>query len=459
MNNEAFSRVKIDAQLRDEGWDVQNPTAVRYEYLLPNGTRADYVLCDRNGRSLYREVAALPELLLEKLITRKLTSQGIIAPKTLPRKLAKHILSGSSDPFRYRGRTTPKDITLTFDETDADELTRAVDLFCEVQLPALISTTAEDLSKKALKDLKRNWPDEHKRQHSELSGFRRRLEETWGKPIGQLRLLLTIAREWCGEAHAASESAEIHAGTQLDKLMVRFLTRGCQVTAEIICLLENGFADGAMARWRTLHEIGVVAAVIAKHGIDIAERYLAHHAVESKKAMEKYLACYQRLGFKPVDARTRKKVDKAYNAALLLYGDQFKADYGWAAHHLKNKRPTFANLEAAAGYAEMRAPYQLGNENVHAGVKSMYVRLGLLTDYDALLPGPSNAGFTDPGQYAAHTLTQIAALVCSSSQMDDLVAGKLMQMLREEIPQSFDLADKRLRKRDRDVRASESHRS
>ncbi len=50
--NEAFSRVKIDAQLKDEGWDVQNPTAVRYEYLLPHGTRADYVLCDVTaGRS------------------------------------------------------------------------------------------------------------------------------------------------------------------------------------------------------------------------------------------------------------------------------------------------------------------------------------------------------------------------------------------------------------------------
>ncbi len=50
--NEALSRVKIDAQLKDEGWETQNPNAVRYEYPLPDGTRADYVLCDRNGHSL-----------------------------------------------------------------------------------------------------------------------------------------------------------------------------------------------------------------------------------------------------------------------------------------------------------------------------------------------------------------------------------------------------------------------
>lgn len=50
--NEAFSRVKIDAQLKDQGWDVLDTNAVRFEYVLPDGTRADYVLCDRHGRSL-----------------------------------------------------------------------------------------------------------------------------------------------------------------------------------------------------------------------------------------------------------------------------------------------------------------------------------------------------------------------------------------------------------------------
>ena len=50
--NEAFSRVAIDAQVRDQGWEVENPNAVRYEYVLPDQTKADYVLCDRHGRAL-----------------------------------------------------------------------------------------------------------------------------------------------------------------------------------------------------------------------------------------------------------------------------------------------------------------------------------------------------------------------------------------------------------------------
>ena len=52
MTNEAFSRIKIDAQLADDGWVLTDGQSVRYEYPLPDGTRADYVLCDRHGRAM-----------------------------------------------------------------------------------------------------------------------------------------------------------------------------------------------------------------------------------------------------------------------------------------------------------------------------------------------------------------------------------------------------------------------
>lgn len=394
--------------------------------------------------------------MLEKIISKKLGDQGVKFPKTLPRKIAEHILSGTAEPFCHVGRTQPKDISLTFDEADLEEVTRVIDKFLNVQLPALVEGFAERISKKTLKDLKKRWAEEQRLQEVDLAGFRERMEETWGKPLGQLRMLLTIAREWCGEAHGEADDSEENGKSRLKKLMVRFLVRSCQVTDEMICLLENGFADGAMARWRTLHEIGVVAAVISKFGDDIAERYMAHQAVESRRAMKKYMDCCVDLGYRPVGAREIRKIEKRYHAAIGRYGETFRSDYGWAAHHLKKRRPNFADLEAAAGHGMMRAHYQMGSDNVHAGIKSMYARLGLLTDYDGLLAGRSNAGLTDPGQNAAHTLTQIAVLVCSSPKLDDLVAGKIMQMLREEIPDSFWQADRRLRRKDKAFRQAES---
>jgi len=50
--NEAFSRVIIDSQLTAQGWNLADGTSVRYEVMQEDGTRADYVLCDRHGRSL-----------------------------------------------------------------------------------------------------------------------------------------------------------------------------------------------------------------------------------------------------------------------------------------------------------------------------------------------------------------------------------------------------------------------
>ena len=50
--NEAFSRVKIDAQLKDAGWNLTDGRSVRFEYVLPDGTKADYALCSRRGHSL-----------------------------------------------------------------------------------------------------------------------------------------------------------------------------------------------------------------------------------------------------------------------------------------------------------------------------------------------------------------------------------------------------------------------
>ncbi|MBF0182007.1 MAG: DEAD/DEAH box helicase family protein [Magnetococcales bacterium] len=50
--NEAFARVTIDALLKDAGWNLSDGRSVRFEYGLSDGTIADYVLCDRHGRSM-----------------------------------------------------------------------------------------------------------------------------------------------------------------------------------------------------------------------------------------------------------------------------------------------------------------------------------------------------------------------------------------------------------------------
>ena len=49
---EAFSRVRIDTLLADAGWDLADGVGVLFEHALPDGSRADYVLCSRAGRPM-----------------------------------------------------------------------------------------------------------------------------------------------------------------------------------------------------------------------------------------------------------------------------------------------------------------------------------------------------------------------------------------------------------------------
>ena len=407
---------------------------------------------DTLQQAIEESLSKIPTILFEQQIVKKFKKQGINPPKGLAREIAEHFLSGNNEPFSSKKIARGKDVKLKIDNSDLEELLQASERFKTAQLPELFSSMASNASKRTLKILKERWPEEQRLQEEDIAGFRERMELRWGKPLAQLQMLLTMSRELCQTLNSRKDSVS-SKNKQSRKLLIRLLVRACQVTDEILCLLQNGFADGAMARWRTLHEIAVVAGIILQHGDEISRRYIAHQHVESKRAMDKYLACSPQLGYKPLSAKAQAKIQKAFDKAISEFGTEFKSDYGWAAFHLKKKRPTFTNIEEAAGRAEMRSHYQMGNDNVHAGIKSMYVRLGLLGRYEGLLSGRSNAGLTEPGQNAAHTLTQLVVLVCSSEPIfDDYVVTDMLMKLRDEIPRSFARVDAQLLREDKDIR-------
>jgi Family of unknown function (DUF5677) len=90
-----------------------------------------------------------------------------------------------------------------------------------------------------------------------------------------------------------------------------------------------------MARWRTLHKIAIVSAVIAKYGEEIAERYVYYQIVESWSAIKAYERDHTELGFRPIPKRLKEKVRRDHEKAVERFGKRFKDENGWAAHHLK----------------------------------------------------------------------------------------------------------------------------
>ncbi len=81
---------------------------------------------------------------------------------------------------------------------------------------------------------------------------------------------------------------EFYENNHVFFVLTRSHARACQIAREILTLIKNGYADGAMARWRALHEISVISSFIAKHGNEVAEKYLLHSNIESNKAAVLY---------------------------------------------------------------------------------------------------------------------------------------------------------------------------
>lgn len=306
------------------------------------------------------------------------------------------------------------------------------------QLPQLIEAIGDELAVGILSGLKRRWRAESKRQRLDSNGFQRRLLSRWQLPLQLLQMLLTISREY---GQIINERLRDPTGTyprNLVDVVTRLHARGCQVTDEILSLLNSGFADGAMARWRTLHEIAVIALFIGSHGEEVAERYVQHQIVESRRAARDYQACHERLDYEPLEPSEVTQVEKSYDALIARFGKQFDGQYGWAAKQLGLNSPTFRDIERESGVDHLRAHYRMASHNVHANPKGVYFHLGLISERELLLAGPSNAGLADPGQCAALSLVQVSAsLAMVRPTFDNIVVLILMVELAQEIGDAF----------------------
>lgn len=398
-----------------------------------------------------KELRNVPRQILEKRLTEKFKTAGLRTTKARIRKVAEHILAGNIANIGMDGKGHNAPIAITDD--DLDHVMKHTEHFFGEQYEPMVREAAENIANMLYKYLTVSWPSEYEAQEAEIAEFKGRLERRWGKALAKLRMLLTIVREWTGGAferwqHAKAAGKKSH----LADVMLRLIVRACQVTDEIIVLLESGLADAAMARWRTLHEIAIVSAVIAKYGEEIAERYVYYQIVESWSAIRSYERDHTDLGFKPIPKKLTEKVRRDHDKAVKRFGERFKEENGWAAGHLKltvKERITFARLEQEVDEQYMRSPYRFASYNVHSSPKGIYVKLGNLNDPEKYLAGKSNAGLADPGQHAAVSLSQIAQINIGDSLIfDDLVAASVIERLKFEIPRAFGKAHSKLRRDD-----------
>lgn len=275
------------------------------------------------------------------------------------------------------------------------------------------------------------------------SGFEKRLYRLWGTALGKLEMMIVCCSEAGEEYNTRNRPGAIREQDLVFDVLTRLHSRAVQTSREILTLLRAGFPAGAHARWRTLHEIAVVGAFIARGDNKLAKRYLLHADIESHKAMKQYEQHYAALGLRTPIPSDMRKVERRKEALLKKYGKDFYNDYGWASGALGKSRPTFAELEAAAGLTHFRPWYRMSSHPVHAGSKGLLFNLGVVGS-DTVLAGASNGGLADPGHATAISLGQITvSLLLRDPWVQDLIMMRAMLLLVDEIGTAFLSAHRR----------------
>lgn len=392
--------------------------------------------------------------LLSQIICKKLKEKGIVLSEKQLRQLQNDINSVSTNkpsiftideneaieyPLALRGQSSSV-IDLKIDaEKEIEEIDCKFNEFIKDFIPNISS----EIAVKLLQSLKQKFNSHHLKNSTLKKSFNQNLHNVWGKPLDLLEMLYYIALETGDIFNSHFRQSITIQNNYLFDVLIRLHARSCQITFEIILLLRNGLADGAHARWRTLHEIAIVSYFIEKHGNDLAERYYYHSSVETYKAALQFQEHCDALGHDKIPVAEFNIIKTKRDEVVNKFGTSYKESYGWASTVLGNQNPKFSDIEKNVGLEYMRPYYKMASHNVHANPKGIFFKLGLTDSDEFLLAGSSNLGLSDPGCNTAISLLQITSnmLISMETNLDSIVTIQIMTNLSNDITEAFAQAE------------------
>lgn len=285
--------------------------------------------------------------------------------------------------------------------------------------------------------------------HFDLAGFHKRLFETWRTPLTRLDSLVAMCMEIGSEINAEYRSSKKDPPSPRRNVTIRLHIRAVQIANEISCLLKGGYADGAMARWRSLHETTVTLAFLSRHDDILSSRFLDFQAIARLKAATEYNEHHAILGFESFDQATLEKYQKDYDAMVAKYGLQFSKENGWACDAIKQKRITFKDIEKSVCMSFLRPQYGFASKNVHAGVDSIGFKLALsMSSQETLLAGPSNEGLLEPIQCTSYSLIVATCELIDTAPHDErTIMGAVLWRWHEKLKTELIESEAALRQR------------
>ncbi len=269
----------------------------------------------------------------------------------------------------------------------------------------------------------------------EQAEFEARLEARWGRGLDLADLAVDQAFE---SGKWANDRLQAAASTALDgqhEALIRLHCKAVMTAREVMLLLRSGYSSGALARWRTLHEVWVVFLLLVQGDTELSRRYLAHEAFENFKGQEDYEQTWEAIGLEPPDWDPAER-DEIRAQLENEFGSEFWNPYGWAAQALDLKSPTFGDLQKRVGLDGWRGFYRLASQGTHANPKGTLWNIQSREPTEVAWAGPSDSGLADPAQCTLIGLTRITAeLLAHAIQVlteSEELADQIIPLLRHD---------------------------
>jgi len=320
------------------------------------------------------------------------------------------------------------------------------DALSEEKLTGLMSgaikTTAPKIADTVLLAMKRDAAPNIAERRAMHAGFKERNLERWKAGLDCFEILLAVAEEIAEEFNEEHRPEAVKEQNFKFEAVVSLHAKALLIARELICLLEGGYADGALARWRSLHEVAVTANFIAEQNNETAERFLISWRAQAFKAMLQYQKFVEKTGERPFTEDELAGAKKDYDQIITRFGESMRHQYGWASEALSDKKPTFDRLERSVKFDHFRPYYGWASQHVHPNFVPPERLLGLSENKNSeliFLIGPSNSGLADPAIHAARSLLQATAAlgVSSYSTFDFIVEMHIMAKLSHDVESAF----------------------
>jgi hypothetical protein len=234
----------------------------------------------------------------------------------------------------------------------------------------------------------------------------------------------------------AQEIYNLENKNDLQKAICKLHSNAILRVNEVLCLLQNGFSDGALIIWRSLFETTITAIFITNRYLEgdteIAKRYLEYEIVFCYKKAELYKKSADILDFESLDESDENALQNKCEELKKNYGKFFCKKNGWINPNDEKCFQFEKMMEETENY-DMKIFYTFASEESHPASGHKDYKMGLIygTYHEKNLMNSSNIGLTDPAQITLLNLWQITGILCFGIEKKYLEIVLLKNKIRE----------------------------